>query len=269
MAMMQIQDVLKTEVWEKITAKFEEEFGATSAVSTFVSDYEDELEDYVGFDYHGLMTIVPDGTSSDKIASIAFMHMGHAFERIFFALNSHYNPLENFFTDGTFTKDGNVEVSKEGTERTTPSGEVIVEKEGKTYSTSDGSFDVGQGSTYDASTTTPPTTTSSASDLFNISRDIKHNEVESTFGDKSGSNHPKTTTSFDDYKVEKTYEDFKQTTTYDDYEETEHKSGNSGIFSKQDLTQREVKLRLKNRILPIYVRMVVDTFSTGVWASDN
>ena len=46
----------------------------------------------------------------------------------------------------------------------------------------------------------------------------------------------------------------------------ENRHGSSGIFSKQDLTQREIDLRLRNRVIPILVRMVVDTFTSGVYS---
>ena len=88
-------------------------------------------------------------------------------------------------------------------------------------------------------------------------------------GDDNGQNLPTTKTEYDNYKVEKSFDNRVDSTSYDDYEEVTDKKGNSGIFSKQDLTQREVRLRIKNRIVPIYVRMVVDTFSSGVWVDDN
>ena len=49
----------------------------------------------------------------------------------------------------------------------------------------------------------------------------------------------------------------------------ESRSGNSGIFAKQDFIQREIRLRLNNRIIPIMVRMVVDAINSGVWEDDD
>lgn len=263
---MKIQEALTRTTWKDLTDEFKTAYGDDSPVYLFLSSIDDDISYMVSMDYRDLGTIIDDDVPEHLIARMAFLHMGSAFKRIFDALTIEYDPLENFFTDGTFTKRGSIEDAKTGTETTTPSGKVEVSRKGQSSSESDGSFSVGQGTTYDTATTSPPTDTSSANDLYNISRNINKNKVKNVLGDDNGANLPTTTTEYkDNYHVEKTYTNRKDTTTFNNYSEVTDKRGNSGIFSKQDLIQREVKLRLKNRIISIYVRMVVDTFSTGVW----
>lgn len=263
-----MQNLLATEVWRALTNKFGSAYGTDSPIYIFLDYYTGDFNTYVKVDFLDLMSIdLDENMPITTIADIAFMHMGDAFKRIFDVLTTEYNPLENFFTKGSFEKEGSIENSKEGTETTTPTGKIETSRKGQSYSENDGSFSVGQGSTYDSATTTVPTTTGNANDLYNISRNIQKNKVKNVLGDDNGTNLPTTTVEYkDNYKVEKSFEDRVDSTEYKDYKETTDKHGNSGIFSKQDLIQREVKMRLKNRIIPIYVRMVVDTFSSGVWS---
>jgi len=253
-------------MWEALTDRFEEAYTAESPVVAFLSEYDSEFHDYVVLFYNDLMTIVGSGVSENQLANMAFLHMGDAFKRIFDVLRLQYDPLENFFTDGTFTKNGKETLEKKGTEKTTPHGSIKREHKGQSSSESDGSFSVGQGTTYDSATTTPPATDETANDFYNINRNIQHNKTKSVLGDGSGQNLPTETTSYENHHVDKEFTNRKDERSFEDYKEETKKSGNSGIFSKQDLVQRELKLRLKNRIVPIYVRMVVDTFSSGVWS---
>lgn len=263
---MKIQEALTRTTWEDLTDEFKTAYGDDSPVYLFLSSIDEDISYMVSMDYRDLGTIIDDDVPEHLIARMAFLHMGSAFKRIFDVLTAEYDPFENFFTEGTFSKSGKIEDAKTGTETTTPSGKVEVSKKGQSSSESNGSFSVGQGSTYDTATTTPPTDASSANDLYNISRNINNSKVKNILGDDNGTNLPTITTEYkDNYHVSKTFTDRKDTTSFDDYLEETNKRGNSGIFSKQDLAQREVKLRLKNRIVSIYVRMVVDTFSTGVW----
>lgn len=264
---MKMQELLTRGAWEALTTKFGESYGTDSAIYIFLNTYDADLQLFALNDFADLLTIdFPEEYNNETIALMAFMHMGTAFKRIFDVLTAEYDPFENFFTDGTFSKDGKEILEKSGTEVTTPYGSIKREHSGQSSSENENSFSVGQGTTYDTATTTPPSTDAAANDLYNISRNIQHNKVKSVLGDGTGHDVPTETTSYDGHHVDKTFTGRKDERSFDDYEETTKKSGNSGIFSKQDLLQREVKLRLKNRIIPIYVRMVVDTFSTGVWA---
>ena len=200
---------------------------------------------------------VTDMTVDDRV-SVALMDMGHAFERIADALLANYNPLENYFTEREVTTETDGTVTKTGKETTTPSGTVANTTTGKTIRESDSGYTVGQGTTYDNASTDPTST----SDFRNISKTVdKTKNLE-----YSDSNNPKKVeTSFNNYKVDKEFVDVQNET---DMTEgiTESKHGSSGIFSKQDLTSREIDLRLRRRLLKIMVGMVVDVFSNGVYS---
>ena len=264
MATAKIQDLLTTEMWQSLTDSFGIRFGYDSDIYLFLDDIDEELNYYVRLFYADLGTVVGAETPAEMAARMAFLHVGDAFKRIFDILMKEYDPLENFFTKGKFTKAGNFEVEKTGSERTTPSGKIKVSQSGEASNEAESTFSVGQGSTFDTATTTPPATDGSASDLYNISRNINHAKNKQVLGN-NGQNLPTTTTEYENHYVEKTFNNRKDTTKYNNYEEGEDKHGNSGIFSKQDLVSRELKLRLRDRVIPIYVRMVVDCFSSGVW----
>ena len=175
---MKIQEALTRTTWKDLTDEFKAAYGDDSPVYLFLSSIDDDISYMVSMDYRDLGTIIDDDVPEHLIARVAFLHMGSAFKRIFDVLTAEYNPFENFFTEGTFSKSGSIEDAKTGTEITKPSGKVEVSKKGQSSSESDGSFSVGQGSTYDTATTTPPTDISSASDLYNLSRNINKNKVK-------------------------------------------------------------------------------------------
>lgn len=193
-----------------------------------------------------------DNMVDSDIAHIAYLDMGHAFERVYDALIAEYDPLENYFTDRTESTEHGGAITKTGDKTTTPSGSTSNKANGTVNHgyTSHGSKH--QGTTYDAY---------SDSDFKNISRDVMDGTVQDSY------NNYGTTTEFNNYKVEEKYNDITETDTRTE-EIEEHRKGNSGIFSKQDLTSREIQLRIKNKILPIFVRLIVDVFNTGVYSSD-
>lgn len=264
MATAKIQDLLTMEMWMEMSDLFGARFGYDSSIYLFLDEIDEELNYYVRLFYADLGTVVGSDTPAEMAARMAFLHVGDAFKRIFDILMKDYDPLENFFTKGEFTKSGSIEEEKTGTEKTTPNGKIKVIQSGEATNETENTFSVGQGSTFDTATTTPPGTDDAASDLYNISRNINHAKNKQVLGN-NGQNFPTTTTEYLDHYVEKSFTNRKDTTGYKNYKEGEDKHGNSGIFSKQDLVSREVKLRLRDRVIPIYVRMVVDCFSSGVW----
>lgn len=194
-------------------------------------------------------------------ASVAIMEVGTALERIVDALTAEYNPLENYFTDREMTTGTESSLTKTGKDVTTPSGKAVVTDKGKMHQKGNNSDTVGQGTTYDSATTSA----SSSNDFYNISKTVNALDVTQ----ESDAQDPrKRETTFENYKVEHSFDNRKDEGESSE-EIEEHRSGNSGIFSKQDLTQREIDLRLKNRLVPIICRMVVSVFETGVYSSDN
>lgn len=263
--MKMMKEILTSSFFEALQAAFEARYTESEPVCVFLDYFKDDLYLLVELDYPDLpcMEFV-DGMTSLVLAQVAFMKMGDAFRRIFDALTTDYDPLENFFTSGTFTHGKKEELTMEGKEITEPSGKVKVTQKGQSSTSNEGSYSVGQGTTYDNASTDHTSTT----DFRNISKNVQEQKTTQRLGDSSGNNLPTTTTEYEDYKSEKSFEDRANTIEFSGTD-SENKRGSSGIFSKQDLTQREIRLRLRNRILPIYVRMVVDVFASGVWQSDS
>lgn len=258
------KEVLTNEFFESLQAAFEARYTASEPVCTFLDYFKDDIHLLVELDYPDLpcMSFVDDATPL-LLAQVAFMKMGDAFKRIFDVLSTNYDPLENFFTNGTFTHGKKEELTMEGTETTTPNGKIVVTQSGQATTSNDGSNTVGQGTTYDNAGFN-----SNATDEFrNISKNTQNVTTTQKLGDANNQNLPKTETDYDDYSTEKSFTDRTDTKEFSGTD-SENKRGNSGIFSKQDLTQREIRLRIRNRILPIYVRMCVDVFASGVWQSD-
>lgn len=225
----------------------------------------------------GIMPNLIPMLPSEK-AAVTLMEMGSAFERIASILLAEYDPLENYFTDRDMTttydldntKNGTETNSRSGKEVVTPSGSIISTDSGITERSTDGSNAVSQGTTYDNAGFSP-----TATDEFrNIGKTI--NNVTEKEG--SDPQNPRTsTTSYQNFKTEREYVGFQDQKTFDDRVDStdgtvsidESRRGSSGIFAKQDLIQREIRLRLNNRIIPIMVRMVVDAINSGVWEDDD
>lgn len=194
-----------------------------------------------------------------KRAELAYIICGHAIGKVANALAKNYEPLENFFTDGTSNTDYGKAVTKSGEEITTPTGTITHSRNGEHEIENENMASLGQSTTYDDADSSVPNPLNTAdSSLVNVGRNINKGKSKETFDNYAD------TTSYTNYKVEKEYSDVVEAQSGIDSTE-EHRSGNSGIFSKQDLTQREINLRLRNLLVPIIVRQVVDVFNSGVW----
>lgn len=217
-------------------------------IGLIIDDSADYLANYTEITYDELpfWDNLADKTMLE-IVNMAYLVMGEPFARIFNAMDANYNPLENYFTDRTYNESGSGSNVKTGSIDTTPSGSTKTETNGDRTRGYTNHGSTHQGTTYDNN-----------DDFVNISKDITNGTVSDSFTNYG------TTTTFTNYKVEQKYNNVTDTAS-NSKNGGENRSGSSGIFSKQDLTQREVDLRLRNRVAPILVRMVVDVFNTGVW----
>lgn len=219
-------------------------------VGVIIDDSADYLANYTEITYGDLpfWDTLADKTMLE-IVYMAYLVMGEPFARVFNALDANYNPLENYFTDRTYNESGSGSNVKTGSIDTTPSGSTSTSTNGERERSYDDHGSKHLGTTYDKS---------GDNDFANISKDETNGSVTDKFTNYG------TTTTFTNYKVEQKYNNVTDTAS-NSKNGGENRSGSSGIFSKQDLTQREVDLRLRNRVAPILVRMVVDVFNTGVW----
>lgn len=250
---------------EVLTANFWREFGSMADTDGYHAvllalDDPDAVEGYSIIKYSDLpFWDWLEDYSDLKRAELAYTVCGQAIGKVAEALAKNYDPLENFFTDGTSDTDYGKTVTKSGKERTTPTGSISHTRNGEHDIESENTASLGQSTTYDDADSNVPTQLDAAdSSLINVGRNINRGKTKENFTDYAD------TTSYTDYKVEKEFVDYADTQSGTDSTE-EHRSGNSGIFSKQDLTQREINLRLRNLLVPIIVRQVVDVFNSGVW----
>lgn len=223
-------------------------------IGVIIDDSANYLANYTEITYGDLpfWDTLNDKTQLE-IVYMAYLVIGEPFARVFNALDANYNPLENYFTDRTYEESGDGSNTKTGKIKTKPEGKIKTYTNGdrKREYTNHGTTD--QGTTYDNN-----------QDFVNIAKHLTDGTVKDSFTNYG------TTTEYpngaDQYSVTQEFTNVKDTAE-SSKEGEEHRSGNSGIFSKQDLTQREIDLRLRNKVAPILVRMVVDVFNTGVWRS--
>lgn len=250
---------------EVLTANFWREFGSMADTDGYHAvllalDDPDAVEGYSIIKYSDLpFWDWLEDYSDLKRAELAYTVCGHALGKVAEALAKNYDPLENFFTDGTSDTDYGKTITKTGKETTTPTGSISHTRNGEHEIENENTVSLGQSTTYDDADSSVPNPLDTAdSSLVNVGRNINKGKSKETF------NNYADTTSYTAYKVEKEYDDVAEAHSGTDSTE-EHRSGNSGIFSKQDLTQREINLRLRNLLVPIIVRQVVDVFNSGVW----
>lgn len=269
--MTTVKDVLTSSFWSYLANHFST---AESEVGALITSNSTAILNYTNIKYSDLLVFdVFEDMSPEDIAYVVYVDMGDAFNRVYKAVTADYNPLENFFTEREYEDNNehsdeyNETLVKTGKYTTTPSGSIVNSKSGERDLEIDGGTSVNQGTTYDTASSDPD----SSGDFLNISKNIVNSNQKEKFTNYSS------TTSYNNYKVEVDYgaegtqntglKDKKTGDKSGDYKNSgeEHKHGSSGIFSKQDLTKREIQLRIRDRIIPILCRMVVDVVNSGVW----
>lgn len=260
MTTIKVAEILTVDFWNEFISQ--SEAYNYDSLHSFLETYldSDMLKDYVILKYGDIPCFNDPEIDDYRLrAGIALGEVGHALERIVSVMMASYNPLENYFTDRQMNTDTQGNSVRTGQVESKPEGEVLDEIRGTLIREHENSNVVSQGTTYDNASTNPD-----GSDFRNISKVIDNTKIKDT----SDSSAPrKNVRSYDGYKVTTDYKDLTTDTEMGE-EIVENKHGSSGIFSKQDLTQREVDLRLRNRLLPIICRMVVSVFETGVYSVD-
>lgn len=244
--------VLTSEFWTSLGVKFSE--ASRADIGNNISNHYEDFVLFTKITYGELpfMDDLADCTNSE-IVSMVYTMIGNAFIGVYDAFMKQYDPLENYFTDREFSESGEGSTIKTGDVETKPTGSITVLSNGSRDVDSENNFSVNQGTTYDDASTDPEGT-----EFVNISKHVNDTHTSENFRNYG------TTTSYQNYTNRVSYEDVTDTAETSKNGE-EHRSGSSGIFSKQDLIQREINLRLKAKVMPILVRMVVDVLNKGVW----
>lgn len=243
MSRKKVQQVLTSDFFSELANCY----GSTD-LGSFIENSKNILTILVELNYDDLYAwdMFDEKTARESAFIVYHAIGGDAMEHIFSALKASYNPLENFFTDGERTEEGSGTDVKTGTVHDKPDGKITTQPSGERSRSYDEDASENQGTTFE-----------DTSNYKNISKTTHTGGY---------------TDSFNGYKEEVDYTDYDATRTYNTTNTlgsektiTENRSGNSGIFSKQDLTQREINLRLRNSFAPILVRRCVDAINIGVW----
>lgn len=243
------ETILTSEFFYQLASQYD----ADEPVRAFMLEYNEEFHKHVVVNYKGLRfisDIYPEQTIANAVYAYALL--GEALRRVFNALTADYNPLENYFTDRTMETDLSNTQEKTGNKDVQKTGQISTTQGGTKTRTYNQHGNVGQATSFESY---------GDDDFANVSKNIMEGSVQDGYvGYGSTTTYGANGTPMS----EKTVYDVKdETTGGEDVEE--HRSGNSGIFSKQDLTTRELTLRQGNLFLKTAVRMLVDAFNTGVW----
>lgn len=199
----------------------------------FIEDDHESLSMFVEMSYDGLYALdYLENRTEQERASICYVAIRDSFPKVYDALVADYNPLENYFTNREMTDNLDSDSTRTGGYTDTPSGSK------KRSFTEYGN--TGMGTTFESY---------SDNDFRNISKTKTNGTIDD---------------GFENYQEQRIYNSLTDTGNAD-RTINESRSGNSGIFSKQDLTEREVKLRIRYRLKPILVRMCIDVINKGVW----
>lgn len=190
-----------------------------------------------------------DDFTINEIAQSVAINIADGFARIYYTLTSEYNPYENYFTERTMTTDTDRDNTRTGKVTTTPKGQAITETNGTRDKTFTGYENVGQGTTFEEY---------GENDFKNISKNKTDGIITDSFTNYG------TTTRFNDYKVEQEYNNLNDSLIGSE-DVTENRHGSSGIFSKQELQKREIKNRIRYRLMPIFLAMIVSEIESGVY----
>lgn len=246
---MKIQEILTNSFFYRFAQWYDgEEY---EDVKDYFETFQTQFYHHVVLNYDGLQCWDYLATmSTNEISEYAFSLLGENIARIYNALVVNYNPLENYFTDRTMntdrsntqTKTGNKDVQKMGIVATTSTGT----KE-RTYT--------------NHSNTGAATTFEDPATFRDVSKDTMTGSIRDGYvGYGTNTIYGAAGTPLSEKTI---YDTSVEDSGGEDI--TENRSGNSGIFSKQDLTQRELTLRQTNLFMKTAVRMFVDAFNTGVW----
>lgn len=183
-------------------------------------------------------------------------------EKMYLALQTEYNPLENYDriedTTETLTKEGSEENEKTGSETDTKSGTESIEKQGSEIDTPNGTETVTTNENYNGynSSQSVPVSDSTATTSFtnrNNTRSFNQRKDVQSFQDRAD------THSFTDRKDTLSFVDRSDTRTIDG-----HIHGNIGVTTSQQMLESELQLRTYDLVNVIY-KEIADHFLLSVY----
>lgn len=249
---MTVSQVLTNEFFSHVSDFFSDlgDSELYSAISQWIETNTDALVTQAKIKYGDVPVIFSENEYTvSEIAQFVTVNIANGFARIFLTLTEEYNPYENYFTERTMTTDTDRDNTRNGKITTTPNGKAITETNGKKEKKFNGYENTGQGTTFEEY---------GDNDFKNISKNKTDGTITDDFTNYG------TTTRFENYNVEQEYNNLNDSLTGSE-DVTENRHGSSGIFSKQELQKREVSNRMKYRIMPIFLAMIVSEIESGVY----
>lgn len=247
--MAKAQEILTSNFFNKFALEYSMPVSEQNLM-TFIITYQEHFAKHVVVNYKDLEFMDDLIVEEPEFnAKYAFALLGENIKRIYDALMAEYNPLENYFTDRDMsTTTDNTDV-RTGNVNKSIGGSIGSTRTGSRERVYDGHTNVGQATTFEDF---------GDNDFRNVSKNTESGKI---------------TDEYKSFGTATTYNGYNENTQYNQLQDKhdgqedidEHRSGNSGIFSKQDLTQRELTLRQSNLFMKTMVRMLVDAFNTGVW----
>ena len=183
-------------------------------------------------------------------------------EKMYLAIQTEYNPLENYDrvedTTETLTKEGTEETAKTGSESNEKTGTESVEKQGSETSTPDG---------------TETVTTQNNFNGYNSSQSVpvQDSSQTTTFTQRSDTlsfTNRKDVQSFQNRKDTISFTDRKDTLSFDERTDTRtidgHIHGNIGVTTSQQMLESELQIRVYDLATVIY-KDIADHFLLSVY----
>lgn len=202
-------------------------------------------------------------TSFMNASVLAYVsHRLPEWEKMYLAIQTEYNPLENYDrvedTTETLTKEGTEETAKTGSESNEKTGTESVEKQGSETNTPAGSETVTTQNNYNG---------------FNSAQSVpvQDSEQTTTFDERSDTlsfTNRKDVQTFQNRKDTLSFTDRKDTLSFDERSDTKtidgHIHGNIGVTTSQQMLESELQLRLYDLATMIY-KDIADHFLLSIY----
>lgn len=235
--------------------EFQRRFGKYK-ISTDFRNVVNHYEEYLIPDYATATTF-----ENDALLSFVAHRIGE-WEKMYQALITEYNPLENYDriedTTETLEKEGEENTSFAGSESDEKQGTESLEKQGSEIFTPTGTETVSNNNNYNG---------------FNSSASVPVSDTSSVQSfdqraDTTSFNQRKDVASFNQRKDVHTFTDRKDTLSFKDRTDTKtidgHIHGNIGVTTSQQMLQSELDLRLYDLATTIY-KEIAKTFLLSVY----
>lgn len=227
----------------------------SSDLRIYLSGNSDMMWMHIGIYYKDLYAIDFPETHPSWIGTYLFKRLQNEFERIFVALTWQYKPYYNYYRSIIEENSGSDTHTYTGTDTERLSGTDSYSgsyNETTNQKTMKPTEDLSYSSTYDDTNVQTMKPTTKSTEEYEIQNGVSANYQDSTaYGKTSNMTYGKILDMDFGRRVDTTIE------------------GLNGLFAPQDLIMKELVLRIRAKLFDIFVTMIVQCVSAGVWADDE